>query len=87
MRSLALWVTINFTVFAKLEGRENVDIPGAKEIADLWGSINKKYAVAYLEKIQESSMQAKIVLNLLYGAATFKAGFDWLGSSLSNWFK
>jgi hypothetical protein len=42
-RVLALWVSIDFYLFAEIQG-ENVEIPNADALARLWGRINLGYA-------------------------------------------
>lgn len=43
-RSAALWLSTLFHQFATLKKRENVAVPHARELAQLWGAINLKYA-------------------------------------------
>lgn len=43
-RSAALWMSTLFHQFATMKKRENVKVPHARELAQLWGSINLKYA-------------------------------------------
>jgi hypothetical protein len=42
-RSLALWLTINFDLFHKIEKKPEVILPNHKEIARRWGEINLAY--------------------------------------------
>ena len=76
MRSLALWLSINFTVFAKLEERDGIDMPGAREIAELWGSINKNYAVSFLQNTE--TVMAKVLLTAYRATDSVKSLLGWL---------
>ena len=42
-RGLALWLTLNFDHFHAIENRKNVTLPNSRRIAEIWGSINRRY--------------------------------------------
>jgi hypothetical protein len=42
-RALALFLSVNFQLFQKLEKKESVTMPNAREIARRWGEINLSY--------------------------------------------
>ena len=42
-RSMALWMTINFDLFHKMEKKPEVVIPGHEQLARRWGEINAQY--------------------------------------------
>jgi hypothetical protein len=45
-RSMALWMTINFDLFHKMEKKPEVLIPGHEQIARRWGEINAQYGTS-----------------------------------------
>jgi hypothetical protein len=49
-RGLALWPTLNFELFRKIEGGEDLETPNSQELTEKWGEINLKHAKYYTEK-------------------------------------
>lgn len=43
-RTLALWLSINFYIFAEIKNTNNISIHNNHELAQLWGKINSQYA-------------------------------------------
>jgi len=84
-RVLALWTSINFVLFAKLDQKPESELVGADEIARLWGSINYRYAKSYVEKHANDSWSAYLVLKRMQLHETVKAGKEMLwGAFLSD---
>lgn len=45
-RTIALWLTVNFQLFAKIHN-VNIRLPNARKYAKIWGDINDKYRSIY----------------------------------------
>lgn len=61
VRIISLWLSINNTLFIRLDGKEKVKGPRKRRsMAQAWGEINKKYAFQLAEKhLQEDSSVLK----------------------------
>lgn len=84
MRSLALWTSLNFSLFAKLEQKENVNFANVKEIAKIGGRISFNYAKAYLESVQENNHKAKALLLELNTVKRIEDRWRWFSSVIDG---
>lgn len=62
-RGIALWASINFYLFRKVRGKQDLVMPGSRELATRWGEINIKYAREYVKKINGTDLNG---YNLLF---------------------
>jgi len=49
-RVLALWLSVNFYLFAQFKSKPNYAVPNAEELAQLWGGINREHANNFMKK-------------------------------------
>lgn len=52
-RTVALWASINFHLFAKLNHRESTPMRNRKELAMAWGQINLRHAERYVSQAND----------------------------------
>ena len=84
-RVLALWTTINFSLFRKLDDNDDEVLPGKDALAEAWGDITYEYAMDYLGRQSKNSwanylLQKKIAVTDLASSAWDKVTTWWMGA-------
>ncbi|MBF0312956.1 MAG: hypothetical protein HQK52_06045 [Oligoflexia bacterium] len=49
-RSLSLWLTLKFTLFAKANDANELKLPNSKELAEVWGEVNAQHAKDFVKR-------------------------------------